>query len=959
MTKAPWLAAGLALVKPLSPLSTMNTYYNIYVAVTFIAAGIMSFMAIYAWRQRNIVSGAFYFFWVSFVGAVWMTFWGLEIVGHDLAFKALANNIRYSFSSSIGFTFCLFVLDLCGWRTWLKPRRIFLLGLIPLLNIFLIWTNSFHHLVWRDYKVIQEGAFLFPLRNYGPWYSVQTSYNNLLAIFGILLICYTLVTQPASYRKQTFLILMAQVSIQVMDLIWILHLVPGPGLYPFSIILVGLFIAWALFRHQFLSIVPVAHHVVIRAINDGIIVMDTYKRVVAINPAALHLAGLTEAQAIGKPLFELLPTVFGSTSRVQNFAANEVRHKEIVYSQPDMVHIYDVQVSPLRDRQGIETGQIVVLRDITSRKQMEQALRASEERFRLLAENAKHVIFRLQLIPERRFDYLSPFVTTMTGYLPAEFYADPELHFKVVHPASRPLLLELKDVADHTVHTVILRYNHKEGHEIWVEQDQWAIYDQEGQRIAFEGVIRDITQRKLAEQQVTTQQEALTMLKERERLARELHDNLGQVLGYINLHAQGIRDLIAKGDEKEASHLTEQIIQVSQSVLTDIREYILGVQINTNAWSLESTLTTQPIFFAALEAYLHEYSTLAGLKATLQPLSDQQQFALGPTVETHLLRIIQEALSNVRKYAQATQVQVEFNLTAPSEDPASNLPWLVVTIQDDGQGFDLTNTPQHLPGQGYGLESMRSRAAECGGTLTIESAPQQGTCITVQLPLSKEQLARLPPIRVLLADDSSLFLSGMASLLTRQGFQVVGTANDGEEAVVQAVHLQPDIILMDIHMPHGGGLEATRLIKQNLPECQIIMLTVSEDEEHLFTAIKNGAAGYLLKNLDSAKLVALLRGLTQGEVPLAPGMATKILQEFARLDDHLQLSEAYNAPNLSNYEVNILKMVARGSTYKLIGDTMHLSERTVKRYVNAIVKKLRLKSRIEAIEYVRQKGLIP
>jgi two-component system NarL family response regulator len=590
---------------------------------------------------------------------------------------------------------------------------------------------------------------------------------------------------------------------------------------------------------------------------------------------------------------------------------------------------------------------------------VEQALRASEERFRLLAENAKHVIFRLQLSPERRFDYISPFVTTMTGYTPAEFYADPELHFKVVHPASRPLLLELKDVADHTVHTVILRYKHKEGHEIWVEQDQWAIYDQEGQRIAFEGVIRDITQRKLAEQQVTAQQEALTILKEREHLARELHDNLGQVLGYINLHAQGIRDLLTEGNEKEASHLTEQIIQVSQSTFTDVREYLLGVQVQTKKQNLAPNLDNQKIFFATLEAYLHDYSVFAGLKATLQLLPDQQQLALSPTVETHLLRIIQEALSNVRKYAQATQVKVEFTLIAQPEAPDSNLTWLAVTIQDDGQGFDLANTPHHLPGHGYGMESMRSRAAECGGTLTIESAPKQGTCVTVQLPLSKEQLVSVPPIRVLLADDSTLFLSGMANLLTRQGFQVVGTADNGEEAVVQAIRLQPDIILMDIHMPGGSGLEATRLIKQNLPECQIVMLTVSEDEEHLFTAIKNGAAGYLLKNLDSAKLVALLRGLSQGEVPLAPGMASKILQEFAHMDAHLQAPESYNAPNLSNYEVEILKMVAEGSTYQLIGDTMHFSERTVKRYVNAIVKKLRLKSRIEAIEYVRQKGLIP
>ena len=138
------------------------------------------------------------------------------------------------------------------------------------------------------------------------------------------------------------------------------------------------------------------------------------------------------------------------------------------------------------------------------------------------------------------------------------------------------------------------------------------------------------------------------------------------------------------------------------------------------------------------------------------------------------------------------------------------------------------------------------------------------------------------PTRVLVVDDHALFRDGISSLLKARGYDVVGEASDGLEAVVRARELRPDLILMDIRMPNMGGLEATRLIKAELPDVKVVILTVSDDEEDLFEAIKSGAQGYLLKNLKSNVFFDLISGVASGEAPSSPRMAGKMLEEFSR-----------------------------------------------------------------------------
>ena len=137
-------------------------------------------------------------------------------------------------------------------------------------------------------------------------------------------------------------------------------------------------------------------------------------------------------------------------------------------------------------------------------------------------------------------------------------------------------------------------------------------------------------------------------------------------------------------------------------------------------------------------------------------------------------------------------------------------------------------------------------------------------------------------MRVLLVDDHGLFLEGLRNLLTSEGIEVAGMAHDGLEALAAARRLHPDVILMDVQMPRCDGVSATRLIKAEMPECKIVMLTMSDDEQDLFAAVKSGASGYLLKRLDADEFFHYLSDLQAGQPPFSPGLADKILQEFTQ-----------------------------------------------------------------------------
>lgn len=211
-------------------------------------------------------------------------------------------------------------------------------------------------------------------------------------------------------------------------------------------------------------------------------------------------------------------------------------------------------------------------------------------------------------------------------------------------------------------------------------------------------------------------------------------------------------------------------------------------------------------------------------------------------------------------------------------------------------------------------------------------------------------------MRVLLADDHELFRAGIASLIGAWGFEVVGTAGNGLEALEQARRLEPDLVLMDVQMPVCNGLEATRLIKAELPETRIVIVTVSDDDESLFEAIKSGAVGYLLKGMSEEDLSKTLAAVVSGEPALSPTLAGKILDEFVRLSSGGVASG--DSPGLTPRELEVLRLVAEGATNKEIAAALYVTENTISFHMKHILAKLHLKNRAAAAAYAVRSGLV-
>jgi two-component system NarL family response regulator len=223
-------------------------------------------------------------------------------------------------------------------------------------------------------------------------------------------------------------------------------------------------------------------------------------------------------------------------------------------------------------------------------------------------------------------------------------------------------------------------------------------------------------------------------------------------------------------------------------------------------------------------------------------------------------------------------------------------------------------------------------------------------------------------MRVLIVDDHPLFADGLRNLLSARGVEVVGVARDGLEALEKARALRPEVILMDIQMPRLDGLAATRLVRGELPDTIVVMLTQSAEDEHLFEALKGGASGYLLKSEPTEEFMKLLQGVTRGEVALSPGLAGRVLKELAsRTDVHRadveagarSSAERAEIEPLTERQLEVLRLVAKGLLYKEVGAQLGLSERAIKYHMGEIVTRLHLESRAQALDYARRSGLIP
>lgn len=446
-----------------------------------------------------------------------------------------------------------------------------------------------------------------------------------------------------------------------------------------------------------------------------------------------------------------------------------------------------------------------------------------------------------------------------------------------------------------------------------------------------------VVERLQSQERIRHNELQLAAMEERERIGRELHDDLAQVMGYVDVQAQTALEHLENREVDETQGILKQLVEVAQAASANVRKYILGIRTKE---------THSPAnFFAELEQFLETLRQRYKFKTEVSLPNDWLDSPFSQEVEIQLLRIIQEALTNVRKHAGVDRARLVFT---------EHVNEAQVIIEDEGGGFNTGPTGGEGEIEGhFGLVIMRERAEGVGGSLEVRSEIGKSTQVIVKVPLLLESIqAEASPrgIRVLLVDDHPLYLEGLRNLLASRGFQVVGQAHDGIAAIEKARALQPELILMDVQMPRLDGIEATRRIKAEQPDIKILMLTMGSEGETLLAAIKNGACGYLLKSMAGDQFFNLLTKALGGETVLSPSLASRVLLEFAYPGSNDIPEEDH--PTLTNRQQEVLELASKGLSNKEIAAKLHLSENTVKYHIRQILERLQLKSRYEFSRYL-------
>lgn len=452
------------------------------------------------------------------------------------------------------------------------------------------------------------------------------------------------------------------------------------------------------------------------------------------------------------------------------------------------------------------------------------------------------------------------------------------------------------------------------------------------------------------------QAEQLAVLKERNRVARELHDSTTQALYTVTLYAEAAVTKLRAGNTVGVVDHLRELRDAAREALREIRLLI---------FELRPPLLAEEGLVGALQARLEMVEARAGFQTELR-VSGEKRLPLA--VEEELYRIAQEALNNAVKHARARRVTVELQFT---DDAVS------MEVSDDGVGFDPASANEK---GGWGLRGMTERARRIGGQLAVESIPGQGTRVRFKLetqgleeearrrrgtqplsqlfpgPPSVDQAPSVaqPPIRVLVADDHVIVRQGLRALLTAQAdIEVVGEAGSGAEAVAQAAVLHPEVILMDLVMPGLDGIEAIRQITARQPEIRLLVLTSFSSDDKVFPALKAGALGYLLKDSGPEELVQAIRQVYRGESSLHPAVARKVLRELTHPTGH----QPPTVEPLTEREVAVLRLVTQGQTNRQIAEQLVVTETTVRSHVSHILRKLHLASRTQAVLYALHEGL--
>jgi len=353
----------------------MYWQYNPYALVLLIAAAISVMLALYTWRRRPAL-GATPLTLLMVSVAEWSVGYALELGVPSMAAKVFWAKLEYLGIVMVPVTWLALTLQFTGQEKVLTRRRLALLVVVPLVTLLMAWTNELHGLVWSSIRLVSNGSFPTLFLGHGIWFWVNFAFSYVLLIAGTFLLLRALAYSPQLYHGQVATLLIGALAPWVGNVLYVSGLTPFLDLTPLCFTVTGLAMAWGLIHFRLLVIIPMACDVVVKNMSDAVIMMDTQNRIVGLNPTAETITGNTASTAIGQPVAQIVPALRALLADDDHATGGL---SEITLGKEDVQRSFDLRHSPVYNRRGRLTGHLAVLRDITRRKQAEDALRRARE----------------------------------------------------------------------------------------------------------------------------------------------------------------------------------------------------------------------------------------------------------------------------------------------------------------------------------------------------------------------------------------------------------------------------------------------------------------------------------------------------------------------------------------------------------------------------------------------------
>lgn len=425
-------------------------------------------------------------------------------------------------------------------------------------------------------------------------------------------------------------------------------------------------------------------------------------------------------------------------------------------------------------------------------------------------------------------------------------------------------------------------------------------------------------------EQYMSQIERITLAEERNRLSSELHDTVGHAYTSIIMGMETLRTELAT---ETGIQRLDSLLEMGRKSIEDVRGYL---------HQMDSPCQS-PSLIQSLQNLGAEFQEHAQVNVSFRAYGEE--YELSRQAKIAFIRCLQESLTNAVRHGQGTEIIV----TLQFEQQYTRL-----EVQDNGKG----NVEWQ---EGFGMNAMKERAMNLQGQLSVYTKPDEGMLVTCTIPQQTEIKDGL--IRLLIVDDQPFVRESLRTLLDRyEDLNVIGLAEDGNEAIDLCGRLQPHVILMDLDMQHMDGVEATKKIKQQWPHIRILIFTTFQDTEQALESLRNGADGFLLKSIETLELANTIRLIHKGGTLIDQGMSHKIFEKFDEQKETPQ-SKA-TAYELTAREIEILQLVAKGLRYTTIASRLYLSNGTVRNYASTAYTKLGVRNKEEAVQKALEIGII-